>query len=117
MFRDLEQQAVAALCQRTEHVLSLGGGAILREENRAEIGRAGTVIWLTASPTTIHQRLEADATTSARRPNLTTQGGLEEIESVLAKRRELYQACADLEIDTEGKTLDEVVQEILPQLA
>ena len=89
-FRDLEQQTVAELTQRPNTVVSLGGGAVLRSENRAAIRAGGTVVWLTASPTTIHARINADATTGARRPNLTSQGGLAEIKQLLHQREAFY---------------------------
>ena len=115
-FRDMEQQVVGALCQREQHVISLGGGAILRSENRDAMQRAGTVVWLTAAPATIQQRLCADDATRDRRPNLTQQGGLEEIETVLKQREALYRACADLEIDTDGVALADVSAKILSDL-
>ena len=112
-FRDLEEQTVANLCQRAQHVISLGGGAVLRQANRNAIAAAGTVVWLTASPATIHQRLHADDTTAERRPNLTSLGGLDEIELVLQTREPIYRECADMSIDTDANTLDEVAANIL----
>ena len=117
VFRDLEQRIVAELCQRKQHVVSLGGGAVLRDTNRAAIQSGGTVVWLTASPATIQQRLELDPATRARRPNLTQQGGLDEIETVLKQREKFYRACADLEVDTETHSLEEVAAKIQAHLA
>lgn len=119
-FRDLETQVVADLCRRTRAVVSLGGGAVLRRENRLVIGGSGgPVVWLTASPQTILARLTADTTTTSRRPNLTTSGGLAEIEQLLQARLPLYRECATLVVDTEGKTpqtiADEVLGHLLPQ--
>ena len=47
-FRDLESQVLADLVQRDRHIIALGGGVVLRPENRALIKQAGTVVWLTA---------------------------------------------------------------------
>ena len=116
-FRDLEQQTVADLTQRPNTVVSLGGGAVLRSENRAAIRAGGSVIWLTASPTTIHARMNADATTGARRPNLTSQGGLAEIEELLQQREAFYRECADLEIDTDDVAIDDLAVKILDALS
>jgi len=66
-FRDVEEQVVMDLVQRSEHIVSLGGGAILRENNRRAICAAGSAIWLTASPETIHARLQSDSATAERR--------------------------------------------------
>ena len=111
-FRDLEESIVARLCQRTSQVVALGGGAVLRLATRERIRQAGLVVWLTATPPTIAARLAADATTTTRRPNLTPQGGLAEIEQVLRERSPIYQACADLTIDTESRSPQQVADEI-----
>jgi len=115
-FRELEAQVVADLCQQTGTVVALGGGAVLRDDNRAAIRAAGPVVWLTASVDTIAARLAADDATTSRRPNLTPAGGRAEIQAVLAERTPLYRACATLVVDTEGKTVDQVVDQIVAQL-
>jgi shikimate kinase len=115
-FRDLEAQAVDTLKHKQRMVVALGGGAVLREENRRAIHGAGTVVWLTASVDSILARVTADLTTASRRPNLTTGGGREEIEALLAIRMPLYRECATLVVDTEGKTPAKVADEIVAGL-
>jgi shikimate kinase len=116
VFRDLEAHVLSALCRRQSVVISLGGGAVLRAENRAAIRGAGRVVWLTAGVDTIEARLAADSTTANRRPNLTAAGGRTEIESLLAEREPKYRECATLIVATDGKTLAEVADEIVAQL-
>ncbi len=77
--------------------------------------RPAKVVWLKATPETILRRLSEDWTTISRRPNLTT-GGLDEIRDMLDKRTPLYRQCADLEIDTDDKTILEVAAEIIASL-
>ena len=72
----------------------------------------GFTIWLTAAVPTIAARIQADPTTAARRPNLAA-GGVQEIEELLRAREPLYRACADLEIDTEGRSPEQIVEAIL----
>jgi shikimate kinase len=116
-FRDLEAAAVAALCCEGRGIVALGGGAVLRGENRQAIAVAkGAVVWLTADVDTILSRVAADQTTAARRPNLTTGGGRAEVELLLAQRAPLYRECATLIVDTEGKTAAEVAEEIAAHL-
>ena len=112
-FRDWETRIVAELAQRPNSVLALGGGAIVRPENRQAILAQGRVAWLTASPEVLWQRVQADRATAARRPNLTTAGGINEIIATLDARRAIYQGCAHFEVDTEGKTPEEVADAIL----
>jgi shikimate kinase len=47
---------------------------------------------------------------------LTRTGGLPEIHDVLTQRTPIYRECADLEVDTEGKTPKEVADEIIARL-
>jgi shikimate kinase len=116
-FRDLEEAVVAKLCERESQVIALGGGAVLRPATRERIRRAGTVVWLTATPETIAARLAADVTTATRRPNLTPGGGLTEIEQVLRQRTPIYQSCADLTVDNDNRDPQEVTNEIAAHLA
>lgn len=116
-FRDLEAQVIADLCRRSRLVLAAGGGAPLRPENRQAMRAAGKVVWLQATPETVHRRMTGDATTAGRRPNLTQQGGLAEIVHLLQQREPIYRQTADLEVDTEGKSPEQLVGEILDRLA
>ena len=116
-FRELEAVVVQNVCQRRGGVVAVGGGAVLREDNRAAICTAGPVVWLTASVRSLVERLAADAVTPAQRPNLTTAGTLQEIDAVLAERTPAYRACATLVIDTEGKSPAEVADEIVTKLS
>ena len=116
VFRDWETLVVTELAAREQTVLALGGGAILRPENRAAIARQGTIVWLTASPETLWARIQVDATTAARRPNLSAAGGINEIIATLDARREVYRQCAHLEVDTEGRTPNQVAEAIVEQL-
>ncbi len=115
-FRDWETRVVAELCRKRRTVVALGGGAILRVENRQAISNAGPVVWLTAEIDTILARLAADPTTSHRRPKLSVAGGRGEIEALLASRTPWYRQCATLVVDTEGKTAAEVAAEIAAKL-
>lgn len=112
-FRDLESAVLADLLARDRQVVALGGGVVLRPANRAAIRAAGRTVWLQASPQTLSQRIAADATTAARRPNLTAAGGISEITAMLAQRQPFYRECAGLAVDTENKTPAEVAEEIL----
>jgi shikimate kinase len=109
-FRDKESAVLEELCRRTNHVIATGGGIVLRPENRARL-RQGRVVWLTAPPNLLWRRLQEDATTAERRPNLAG-GGVQEIEEMLAARTPLYQQCADLTIDTTTRTPAEVAVSI-----
>jgi shikimate kinase len=120
-FRDLESAVLEDLLKRDRAVLALGGGVVLREENQQKLLqeqmlKRGRVVWLKAPPKTLWARIQADATTAARRPNLTATGGVEEIKRLLKIRSPLYRECADVEIDTAGKPAASVAEEILAEI-
>jgi shikimate kinase len=115
-FRDWEERIVAELTAQSNVVIALGGGAILRPQNRAAIKAGGKTAWLTAQASTLLARIEADATTAERRPNLTAAGGLAEIEQLLAAREPLYRDCADCIVATDGRSPESIAEEIVRAL-
>ena len=116
VFRDMETEVVAELCGRKQIIAALGGGAVLRAENRAALRAAGPVVWLSASVDTILERIANDEVTASRRPNLTSFGGRAEVESLLTARTPLYRECANLVVDTECRTAVQIADEILTKL-
>lgn len=114
-FRDLESAVVADLAGGTNQIIALGGGAILREENRTAIRRGGLCCWLRAKPESLWARISADGSTAERRPNLTAAGGLEEVRRLLEARTPLYHAAADWIVDTDDKSPAAITAEIVSQ--
>ncbi len=111
-FRDLEVAVIANVAKLTNHVIALGGGAIMREESRQAIGGSGKTVWLDAAPEIIFQRISGDPSTAERRPNLTVEGGLAEVERLLALRSPVYAACADLTLAATDATPAELAMQI-----
>lgn len=116
IFRKHERTVMEALLERDKLIIAAGGGAVLNEQTRMDMRSAGPVIWLIASNDTILLRMNADATTADRRPNLTKDGGRREVEKVLALREPLYRECADIIISTEEKDVNTLVDEIMTEL-
>jgi shikimate kinase len=114
-FRIKEASVLAALCDRRQHVIATGGGVVLRADNRERLRQAGKVVWLTADPVTLWQRLQNDPHTAERRPNLSV-GGLVEIEETLRVREPFYRACADSIVSTAGRSPEEVTAVVLAHL-
>ena len=84
--RDLETAALKQIIANQESVIALGGGALLREENRALVEENGRVVFLMADFDTLLGRLSSD---SNQRPLLA--GNLrEKLTSLLGKRKEHY---------------------------
>jgi shikimate kinase len=109
-FRNLESEVVREVVKLQDVVISMGGGAVLREENRQAIKESGhKVIYLKCEPTELHRRIEADEATSLMRPNLTQFGGVEEIERVLAEREAIYREMKTAELDVTNLSPEEAM--------
>src|SRR5690606_38176635 len=104
------------LLKRSNLVIAAGGGAILNEQTREDIRDAGRVVWLKAWAETSMSRMETDSTSTHRRRNLTNTGGRHEVERLLAVREPLYRECADVIVETDGRDVGDIVDEILSAL-
>lgn len=109
-FRDLESKVCQELSGRNGLVIDTGGGAILRTRNVEVLKETGKLFWLTASVSTITERIGQDS----QRPSLTgVKSFLDEIQDVLRERTPKYQAAADDVIETDGRSVAQVADEIL----
>jgi shikimate kinase len=111
-FRELEVEAVRDACGREDHVIALGGGAVLREENRTLLkSLAFSRVYLHCEPAELLKRIESDPATAANRPSLSPLGGsLQEIESMLKIREPLYREVMTAELDVTNLNLDEAMK-------
>jgi len=109
-FRDLEEQVVATFAARDGQVIDCGGGVIEREANFERLRAAGPVVWLKASTATIVHRIQGDT----QRPSLTgAKSFTDEVDEVLQRRTPLYGRIAHYEVDTDGRTIDDIAAEIV----
>ena len=95
-FRDLETGAIESLAQHSRCVIATGGGAVLRERNRALLRELGLVVLLAASEEVLFERVSRND----RRPLLQTENPRETLGQMLAGRREMYEAAAEHVVDT-----------------
>ena len=115
-FRQRESEVLSRLAAGERQVVATGGGIVLDERNRQTMKTTGKVVWLTAGEKCIRKRLLADAATGDDRPPLTDSGLLEEIETVLAERKPLYESAADLTIATDRVRIEEICDRIVEAL-
>lgn len=111
-FRDCETNLLIEMQSRRNVVISCGGGVPMRERNVTEMRKNGRVILLTARPETILERVKEDHS----RPLLENNKNVNFIESLMEKRREKYEAAADIIVQTDGKSIQEIGEEIIAQL-
>ena len=108
-----EKELVAHYASLSGQVLAPGGGVVLDPENVKNLREHGLVIWLTADPAILGQRLRGDDSSQEFRPSLTGEDPVEEIARVLAEREPLYRAAAHLTIDTTELSIAEIMKRIL----
>lgn len=104
-FRDLEREALASAMERPDPaVISCGGGAIVRPENRAALRGAPTV-FLAEDVEVLYSR--------TRGPDRPLRGGSrEDFARRYAERLPLYREVADVEVRSEGRPADAVAEEV-----
>ncbi len=106
-FRDLESTALRNLLNEKESVVALGGGALLRDENRNIAESNGKVLLLMAELSTLLERLHYEA---GNRPLLA--GDLhEKLTSLLSKRAEHYNSFP-MRIHVDGKIAEQNAHQI-----
>ncbi len=112
-FRAMEHEVLCRYAGMPGLIISPGGGAVLRAENRAVMKEHCVVISLWARPEVILERVNRDAVVRPvledRKPG---QSKLERIEEVLAKRMPCYQE-ADFVLDTSDAGVEELTETVL----
>ncbi len=111
-FRDLETALLKKLAEEEQKIISCGGGMALREENAAFMRQSGIVVLLTAEPETIFERVSRDQ----GRPVLNGNMNVEYIRRLLAQRAPYYQAAKELEAVTDGRSPQEIAEEIVKEM-
>ncbi len=111
-FREREAQVIADLSQQQGIVLATGGGAILREDNRALLHQRGLVIYLRANPHDLWLRTRRDR----NRPLLQTEDPKARLEALFEIRDPLYRECAHFIVETGRPSVNGLVNMVLMQL-
>ncbi len=111
-FRNLETNLLIEMQSKSNVVISCGGGTPMRERNVAEMKKNGRVVLLAASPETIYERVKD----SHDRPLIENHKNVPYISQLMEKRREKYEAAADIRIETDGKDKLAVCEELVQRL-
>lgn len=114
-FRREERLALeAAVADDQPRVIAVAGGAVLDLANRTLLRQAGTVAWLRADPETLAARVEASG--QGHRP-LLGDDPRTNLRRLDAERRAIYDELADLVVDVEGRTPEELAEHLVQELA
>jgi len=108
-FRQREINMLSELCKIPNIVIATGGGIVIKPENRELLKRDSFVVYLSSSV----KQLVSRTAKSKSRPLLERSTNREKtIRELVEKREPLYQEVADVVVDTTGKKLYAIINEI-----
>lgn len=108
-FRDMETGLLEKLAGLDDHVMSTGGGMILRPGNVKKLKAIGHLILLWADPDTVFERVKGAGT----RPLLKVDDQKAKIKEILEFRGPIYKGIADFEVDTSRLSPEEASNKIV----
>ena len=97
-FRQVETDVLKEIADMDNAIVSCGGGVPLKDENIEIMKQSGTIIWLTASPDTIYNRVCCNN----KRPLLKGNMTIEHITEMMNNRHSQYEKAADQQVSTEA---------------
>lgn len=112
-FRKRESAVIEDLTKMDGVVLATGGGAIVLDANRSVLGGRGFVVYLF---TTVDQQVQRTQR-GRERPLLSSGDPRETLTELLAERDPLYREIADLVVETDGRRVSAVANEIIEQIS
>jgi shikimate kinase len=111
-FRDIEEEVLDTLSADVNCVLSTGGGAVLRPNNRDHLHSRGKVIYLKSTPEELFRRLRHDVS----RPLLQVADPLTRMRELFSVRDPLYRETAHFVLETGRPSVATLVNMIVMQL-
>jgi shikimate kinase len=111
-FRKREAKVIDDLSAMDSIVLATGGGAVMEAQNRSNLGARGFVVYLF---TTVDQQVSRTLK-GRERPMLANGDSREILEELMAIRDPLYREIADLVVETDGRRVKAVSNEILERV-
>ena len=108
-FREKETETIRRLMgEPNGNIIATGGGLPMKEGNAELLKELGTVIYLKAETDTLLKRLSGDTT----RPLLQNGELRNKIETMLAVRGPVYEATADVVLQTDNMSFYEIICQI-----
>lgn len=112
-FRNLEARVLESFLANTvASVLSVGGGAVVDARNRAALSSHGKVVWLRATDATLAGRVGD----GVGRPLLAGKDAATELARIALDRSPMYTEVADVVVDVDDLTPDDVVDRVVDAL-
>ena len=115
-FRSREEEMIDWASRSERKVVSLGGGALLSEKNRSKVFETGIVVWLSASPPVLLERLSKSYLRPLVRPEWLDDGKPSRAFLDFLAEREKEYKNAHLSATTDGKSSEQAADEIYRRL-
>lgn len=112
-FRKREAVVIDDLSKMDGVVLATGGGAIINEDSRSRLGGRGFVVYLYTSVDQQVLRTQK----GRERPLLENTDPRETLQELLDTRDPLYREIADIVVETDGRKVKSVADEIIDQIS
>ena len=107
-YRALETMTIKGLIEEpARHVVSLGAGLPIQEQNQKYLKELGTIIYLKGSAATLKKRLE-----NSSNPLIEGEDREEKIKKLLKQRDPVYSGYADIEMITGDKPFEDLVSQL-----
>jgi len=110
-FRKVEKEIVREISKLNGAIVDCGGGVYLDPDNVTYLKRNGIVFYLSASPKCVYDNIK----NRKHRPLLDVEDPLSKITELLEARKPYYEK-ADVIVDADYKTIDQIAEEILRTL-
>ena len=115
-FRKLEAETLRSILTPSgtvRTVIALGGGTVMTPECSEIVKERSVCIYLKASIDTLVRHLETEA---SGRPMLQGDSLRSRIEELMNIRTETYESIAHITIETDGKSVEAIAEEIINRL-
>ena len=112
-FRELEIEVTKGISREKGLVIACGGGIVLNKINIDRLKRESIIVYLTASPTVILQRVSGKR---EERPLLASGNKMVKIRELLRFREPFYKQAADITVDTSKLDIDSVTEQIIDRI-
>jgi|PlaIllAssembly_1097288.scaffolds.fasta_scaffold71059_2 shikimate kinase len=107
-FRRMEADCLERILECSCSVIATGGGVVIAEENRRRMRDRGIVVNLAVSLPQVLKRLHR----AVDRPLLSGDDAANRAKLLMDERKQFYED-ADIRIDTDGKSVEDVAAEII----
>lgn len=107
-FRTLETEMIKKVCKSQNQIISTGGGIVEKPENIKILKKKSVVFYLYAPVEELFERIKNEK----NRPLLNNDAPKWALEKLFQKRESLYEQC-DVKIETSGKSIDQITEEII----